>query len=407
MDPSILVLRNARVLDVRTGEYNQTDVVMNEGKIVSIGKGAALPTKAEELDLSGKYLIPGLIDGHVHVTAPIADLGGTESMSPTYVGVVAAKAMNGMLSRGFTTVRDAGGADFGLALAQEQGLISGPRLRYCGTAISQTGGHGDFRVPGINSRAHSCTSVGRVVDGVPAVREAARDELRKGAHHIKIMASGGIASPTDRMDSTQFSASEIAAVVEEAEAANRYVAAHAYTARAVNRCLELGVRSIEHGNLIDQSSVDLFLKHDAYLAMTLSTHWAIGEEGRDYGMSQENWLKIGSIFEDGLEALHLADKAGVNLVYATDLLSGMQRYQGYEFKFRARVQSNLDVLRSATVTAAAMMQEAGHIGELVEGAVADALILDSDPLEDIDVLASFAERRGKIVQGGKLLDKVL
>jgi len=312
-----------------------------------------------------------------------------------------------MLSRGFTTVRDAGGADFGLALAQEQGLISGSRLRYCGTAISQTGGHGDFRAPGINSRTHCCTSVGRVVDGVPAVREAARDELRKGAHHIKIMASGGIASPTDRMDSTQFSATEIAAVVEEAEAANRYVAAHAYTARAVNRCLELGVRSIEHGNLIDQSSVDLFLKHDAYLAMTLSTHWAIGEEGRDYGMSQENWLKIGSIFEDGLEALRLADKAGVNLVYATDLLSGMQRYQGYEFKFRARVQSNLDVLRSATVTAAAMMQEVGHIGELVEGAVADALILDSDPLEDIDVLASFAERRGRVVQGGKLLDEVL
>lgn len=401
MSTATLVLRNAQVLDVRTGNYTQADVAMDGDRILEISQHIVAPDSAEEMVLTGKYLVPGLIDGHVHVTAPIADLGGTETLSPTYVGIEGARAMNNMLRRGFTTIRDNGGADFGFALAQEEGLFKGPRLRFCGTAISQTGGHGDFRVPGVNSRTQCCSSVGRVADGIPAVREAVRDELRKGAHHIKIMASGGIASPTDRMDSTQFSVSEIRAIVEEATAANRYVAAHAYTARAVNRCLESGVRSIEHGNLIDESSVELFRKHDAYLAMTLSTHWAIGKEGKQYGMSHEQWLKIGSIFEDGLAALRLATDGGVNIVYATDLLSGMQQYQGYEFSIRARVQSNLQVLQSATAIAAEMMQESGHLGELVEGAVSDAVIVDTDPLEDIEVLAKFEERGGIVIQGGK------
>lgn len=403
MNASPLKLRNARVLDVRTGEYRETDVVAHEGRIASIGEAGALPAGTETIDLTGKYLIPGLIDGHVHVAAPTANLGSIETMSPSYVGLVAARTMREMLGRGFTSVRDAGGADFGLADAQREGLITGSRLFYCGTAISQTGGHGDFRVAGENREVRCCPSVGRIVDGVPAVREAVRDELRKGAHHIKIMASGGVASPTDRMDSTQFSEEEIAAIVEEADAANRYVAAHAYTARAVNRCLELGVRSIEHGNLIDQSSVDLFLEKDAFLVMTLATHWALTDEGREFGMSEASWRKVGSIFEQGLEALQLAAAGGVKTVYATDLLGGMQRHQNHEFAIRTRVQSNLDVLRSATVTAAEMVQAEGELGELVEGAYADALILDADPLEDIDVLSRFTDRGGRVIQNGRLV----
>lgn len=403
MNSSLLVLRSARVLDVRSGEYREADVVMNGGKIESVGAAGTLPAGAEQLDLSGKYLLPGLIDGHVHVAAPTADLGAIETMSPTYVGALAARTMTEMLRRGFTSVRDAGGADFGLARAQEQGLITGSRLFYCGTALSQTGGHGDFRVAGVNARSHCCSSVGRIADGVSEVRAAARDELRKGATHLKIMASGGVASPTDRMDSTQFSEEEIAAIVEEAEAANRYVAAHAYTARAVNRCLRLGVRSIEHGNLIDQSSVDLFVEKDAFLVMTLSTHWALVDEGREYGMSEESWRKVGSIFEEGLDALRLAYAGGVSVVYATDLLGGMQRHQNYEFDIRARVQSNLDVIRSATLLAAEMLQRTGELGEISEGAAADAIVLDADPLEDLDVLTKFAERGGRVIQSGRLV----
>lgn len=403
MNASSLVLRNARVLDVRSGEYREADVVMNDGRIESIGTAGSLPSGAEELDLTGKYLLPGLIDGHVHVAAPTASLGSIETLSPTYVGLLAGRTMREMLGRGFTTVRDAGGGDFGLAQAQEEGLITGSRLFFSGTALSQTGGHGDFRVAGDNAHAHCCTSVGRVADGVPAVREAARDELRKGATQIKIMASGGVASPTDRMDSTQFSEEEIAAIVEEAEAANRYVMAHAYTPRAVNRCLELGVRSIEHGNLIDQSSVDLFLEKDAYLVMTLSTHWALTDEGRKFGMPEESLRKVGSIFEDGLNSLRLAYEGGVKIVFATDLLSGMQRHQNFEFDIRARVQSNLDVIRSATVVAAEMMQQEGQLGELVEGALADAVILESDPIENIDVLTHFVDRGGRVIQAGKLI----
>ncbi|WP_449276981.1 amidohydrolase family protein [Leucobacter sp. GX24907] len=403
MTASPLILRNARVLDVRSGEYREADVVMNEGRIESIGSAGSLPAEAEEVNAAGKYLLPGLIDGHVHVAASTAALGALETMSPSYVGLTASRMMKQMLRRGFTSVRDAGGGDFGLARAQEEGLITGSRLFYSGSALSQTGGHGDFRDAGDNSRVHCCSHVGRIADGVPAVREAAREEIRKGATQIKIMASGGIASLTDRIDSTQFSAEEISAAVEEAEAANLYVMAHAYTPRAVNRCLELGVRSIEHGNRIDQSSIDLFLEKDAYLVPTLSTHWALVDEGLKFGMPRDAWEKVGTIFEEGLENTRLAAQAGVNIAFATDLLGGMQRHQGYEFEIRARVQSNLDVVRSATVVAAEMMQQSGQLGELVEGAVADAVLLDSDPLADISVLSNFEERGGQVIQAGVLV----
>ncbi|GAA2848030.1 metal-dependent hydrolase family protein [Nonomuraea rubra] len=399
-----LLLRNALLLDVRTGEYTEADLRCADGRIAETGTGLTAPDGTRVLDLAGARVVPGLIDAHVHVTASTANLGTLGSMSPSYVAAHSARIMSDMLSRGFTTVRDASGADFGLADAQAEGLVRGPRLLFCGKGLSQTGGHADFRGRGehLKDDHPCCAGVGRVADGVDAVRTAARDELRKGAHHIKLMASGGVASPTDRIDSTQYSMDELRAAVEEAEAANRYVAAHAYTARAVNRALEAGVRSIEHGNLIDDTSVELFLRHEAYLVPTLVTYWALKEEGREFGLPERSWRKVDEVLDAGLVALERAARGGVRLAYGTDLLGGMHRHQNQEFRLRAEVQRPIDVLRAATTGAAELVGLAGEIGTLAVGAHADLLVLDGDPLEDIGVLADPGHVR-HVVQAGALV----
>ncbi|MFG1696157.1 amidohydrolase family protein [Nonomuraea sp. NPDC049309] len=399
-----LLLRNALLLDVETGEYAEADLRCADGRIAETGRGLTAPDGTRVIDVAGARVVPGLIDAHVHVTASSADLGSLRSQPPSYVTAHAARIMGDMLSRGFTTVRDASGADFGLADAQAEGLIRGPRLLFCGKGLSQTGGHADFRGRGehLDDDHPCCAGVGRVADGVDAVRAAARDELRKGAHHIKVMASGGVASPTDRIDSTQYSMDELRAAVEEAEAANRYVAAHAYTARAVNRALEAGVRSIEHGNLIDDSSVELFLRHDAFLVPTLVTYWALKEEGREFGLSASSWRKVDDVLEAGIVALERAARGGVRLAYGTDLLGGMHRHQNQEFRLRAEVQRPLDVLRAATTGAAELVGLTGEIGTLAVGARADLLVLDGDPLEDIGVLADPVHIR-HVVQSGLLV----
>ncbi|GAA3534330.1 amidohydrolase family protein [Nonomuraea rosea] len=399
-----LLLRNALLLDMDSGEYAEGDLRCADGRIVETGHGLSAPDGTRVIDVAGAPVVPGLIDAHVHVTASTANLGSLGSMSPSYVAAHSARIMGDMLSRGFTTVRDASGADFGLADAQAEGLIRGPRLLFCGKGLSQTGGHADFRGRGehLQDDHPCCAGVGRIADGVDAVRAAARDELRKGAHHIKVMASGGVASPTDRIDSTQYSMDELRAVVDEATAANRYVAAHAYTARAVDRALEAGVRSIEHGNLIDDHSVELFLRHEAYLVPTLVTYWALKEEGLAFGLPERSWRKVDEVLEAGLVALERAARGGVRLAYGTDLLGGMHRHQNHEFRLRREVQQPIDVLRAATTGAAELTGMAGELGTLAVGAHADLLVLDGDPLADIGVLADPAHIR-HVVQAGAIV----
>ncbi|NBH10896.1 amidohydrolase family protein [Amycolatopsis sp. SID8362] len=398
-----LVLRNARLLDPLSGEYTEGDLRCDSGRIVETGPGLSAPD-VRSIDVRGAVVLPGLVDAHVHVTASTADLGSLPATSPSYVAAHSARTMSRMLDRGFTTVRDASGADYGLADAQSEGLFRGPRLLFCGRALSQTGGHGDSRTRGANAKDDHpcCAGLGRVADGVDAVRTAARDELRKGAHHIKVMASGGVASPTDRIDSTQYSAAELTAIVEEATAANRYVAAHAYTARAVNRALELGIRSIEHGNLLDDRSVSLFLSQDAYLVPTLVTYWALKEEGREHGLPESSWRKVDEVLGAGLAALERAARGGVKIVYGTDLLGGMHRHQNHEFRLRGEVQTPLEVIRSATSTAADLVNLTGEIGTLAVGAHADLLVVAGDPLADVGVLAE-PKNFSYIVQGGEVV----
>ena len=399
-----LVLANAQVLDVEAGTYTEGTVVAEGGRIVQVdGSAPAGGSDAEVVDVAGAFVLPGLIDCHVHVTAATAALAELRTWSPSYVAAHAARSMRAMLGRGFTTVRDVGGADFGLARAQREGLIAGPRLLFGGKALSQTGGHGDDRGPGATAYdGHTCCSgLGQVADGVDEVRRAARNVLRTGAHHIKVMASGGVASPTDRVDSFGYSMDELRAAVEEAESANRYVAAHAYTAPAIRRALEAGIRTIEHGNLIDEETIKLVTEKQAFVVMNLVTYWALTQEGREHGLSQESYDKVADVLDAGYRALEMADRAGLPVPYGTDLLGGMQHHQNREFEIRGEMQKPLAVVRAATSVAARLARMEGEIGCVAPGAHADLLVVENDPLEDIGVLGR-PERFCHVIQGGRL-----
>ncbi|GAB3210524.1 amidohydrolase family protein [Marinactinospora endophytica] len=385
-----VLFTDANLIDPEAGTARPGSwLLVRDGLIADHGTGTAPGADADVIDLAGASLLPGLVDAHVHVTALSADLGSVSDRAPSYVAAYAARALSDMLRRGFTTVRDVGGGDHGLADAMADGLFVGPRLIFGGKALSQTGGHGDFRPRGrhVHDDHACCPGAAIVCDGPVAFRKAAREQLRTGAHHVKIMLSGGVASPTDRIDSVQSADDEIRAVVEEAEAANRYVTGHAYTARAVNRGLRLGVRCIEHGNLIDESSLDLFREHDAYLVPTLVTYQELARQGARNGLPRESQDKVDTVLARGLDALRMAHEAGVNLVFGTDLLGGMQAHQNEEFAIRAQVQPAPAVLRSATVTAARLLGLEGRIGTVRPGAHADLIVVDGDPLQDVTVLA--------------------
>ncbi|QUH06022.1 amidohydrolase family protein [Saccharopolyspora erythraea] len=397
-----LVLRNAHLLDVESGTYREADLVCADGRIAESDGRAAGFAAATEIDLRGAYVLPGLIDAHVHVAGITADTTALRGWSPSYIAAGAVRNMGAMLDRGFTTVRDVGGADYGFAAAQVDGLIRGPRLIFGGKALSQTGGHGDKRPAGIRVYDDHpfCGGSSRVADGVDGVRLAARDELRRGAHHIKVMASGGVASPTDHIDSTQYSMDELRAIVDEAGAAGRYVTVHAYPPAAINRALEAGVRCVEHGNLLDDRGVQLLVERNAYLVPTLVTYWALQREGMDHGLPQSSWDKVAQVLEGGLAALERAVRGGVNVVFGTDLLGGMQPYQREEFRIRAEVQKPLDIVRSATTVAADLLRMPGEIGTLASGAHADLVVLDTDPLADITALTKPLRL---VVQAGEIV----
>ncbi len=398
-----IIFTNALVLDADKGALTgECNVRVEDGRIAAISAAPLRASGAQVFDLKGRTLMPGLCDAHVHVTAVTPDFAALRHWSPSYVTARAAEVLEGMLMRGFTTVRDAGGADYGLAAAVDEGYLTGPRILFCGKALSQTGGHGDMRRPGEHGlgECFCCAGLGHVCDGITEVRRAARNEIRKGANQIKIMASGGVSSPTDRISNLQFSIEEIAAIVAEAEAAGLYVMAHAYTADAVNRALTCGVRSIEHGNLIDGDSIDLFRKTGAYLVPTLSTYHALWDEGIEAGLPADMHGKIAEVMDAGMAALERADRSGVKIAYGTDLLGSMHRHQSNEFALRAQVQAADVIIRSATTVAAELFGLAGEIGVVAEGARADLLVVDGNPLEDLTLLQDQGRHMKAILKDG-------
>lgn len=400
-----LVFQNAQVLVPKSGTLRPgCTVVVEDGRIREVQEGSRQIAADRLIDLRGAVLMPGLIDCHVHLTVVASDVWAMSEWSPYYVAARAGRVSQAMLQRGFTTVRDTGGCDFGLATAIEEGYLEGPRVVYGGRMLSQTGGAGEVRSPGrVVYDAHPQTpALATICDGVTEVRRAAREEIRKGASHIKMYLSGAVDAPSDRVDATQFSLEEIRAVVEEAEAANIYVAGHAYTSRAINRGLECGVRTIEHGNLMDESTPTLMLEKGAFYVPTLVTYHALARYGSAEGVPQEALDKLPPVQEGGMHALELCHRAGVSIAYGSDLLAEMHREQSLEFTIRAEVQPAADIIRSATTVGASLLRREGQLGQVAEGALADLLVVDANPLDDIRVLSDPERHLRMIMKGGRI-----
>ena len=403
--PGRLLVTGARLLHPEQGELaDNTWIEIADGRIAATGTGRApaAPDDVRVLDTRGAAVLPGLIDAHVHLLVTSLDPIERASWTPGYATVRALREAGRMLRRGFTTVRDVGGADHGMARALDEGLLPGPRLVFGGKALSQTGGHGDSRPLSDDSVACCQHQPGfaRIADGVDAVRAAARDEFRKGAQHLKMLLSGGVASPHDAVSTVQYTDDEIRAAVTEAENYNSYVTVHAYHPRGINRALRAGVRCVEHGNLLDDETLELLRAHDAFLVPTLVTYEQLAAVGRQHGLGEASYRKIDDVRDAGLAALDKAHQAGVNLVYGSDLLGPMHAHQLDEFTLRAQVQPNVDLIRSATTTAARLLRKEGEIGTLAVGAHADLLIVDGNPLDDISVLTKPEKFLRHVVKGG-------
>ena len=405
---SMTVIQGGNVLDLVQGVLLEHHHVVIEGeRIVEVTDRPVDYPNARVIDARGKTVMPGFIDCHVHVLAANANLGANAGQPNILAAIRALPIMQAMLSRGFTSVRDAGGADWALMQAVATGLVPGPRMFPSGKALSQTGGHGDFRPRGDLLEPCSCCfrtgAIARVVDGVDAVRLAVREEIQKGATQIKIMASGGVASPADPISNTQYSEDEIRAIVGEAEAANTYVMAHAYTARAIARAVRCGVRTIEHGNLVDAAAAQLMHEHGAFVVPTLVTYDALARHGAQFGLPPDSVAKVASVQRAGRESLEIYARAGVPMGFGSDLLGEMHAFQCGEFRIRADVLGNLEALRSATSVAADIVNMKGELGVIAAGAIADVLVLDGNPLADIGVVAHDGERVEYVLQRGKVV----
>ncbi|MBU6500133.1 MAG: amidohydrolase family protein [Rhodospirillales bacterium] len=406
------VFHGGRLLDPRQdGLLEGMEVLVEGGVVREVSDRPIRAAGATRVDLRGRTLMPGLIDAHIHIVLTEVNLRMLSDVPLTLLAAKGATAMRAMLMRGFTTLRDTGGADYGMKAAVEQGHFEGPRLFIAGQAISQTGGHGDQRSRTQSGFSCACCNglawTGRVADGVPDMIKAVRDELRKGADHIKIMVSGGVASPSDPLESLQYRMDEIEAAVEEAERWGSYVCAHAYSARAIERAVRGGVRTIEHGNLIDAPTAALMAERGAFIVPTLVAYDALKRRGTQYGLSEYSLSKNEMVLEGGLRSLELCRAAGVAIGFGSDLLGQLQNDHCNEFTIRGQVMRPQEVIRSATLVNARILRQEGRLGELVAGAHADLLVVDGDPYADLSVFLGDGAHIPAIMLGGRFVKNEL
>ena len=400
-----ILFKNANLLDPHADGLQGGVSVLVEGESIrEVSAKQIKAAKADVIDCKGRTLMPGLIDCHVHVMLSEVNIRYLEAIPLTMMTVRAAALARAMIDRGFTTVRDTGGADWGMRDGLAQGLLPGPRMFIAGRAIGPTGGHSDARRrTDTGSPCKCCNAMNfcmEIVDGADAVRAAVREQLRQGADQIKIMVSGGVASPYDPLDSRQFSLEEIRAAVEEAEAFGRYAQAHAYTAEAITRAVGQGVRTVEHGNLIDEKSAALMKEKGAYLVANLVTYYAMRERAKDFGMSDEMLAKNDLVIDGGLKSLEICKRAGVPVGYGSDLLGQLQVDQSREFLFRREVLSPIEIIRQATLVGAEIVRMPGKLGVVKAGAFADLLVVDGDPIKKLELLTGQGENLSVIMKAG-------
>ncbi len=393
-----LSIINATVFDGVADDLTEGAVHIADGRITAVG-GPPQPAD-RTIDARGRTVLPGLIDAHCHAYGFSLSMLEMESLPLSYVALMAAKRLAASLSRGFTTVRDPSGGDAGLDRAIREGILPSPRYLWTGAALSQTGGHGDVRaadsdVCGCNS--HTC----EVVDGVENLRVAVRERLRRGAHAIKIMASGGVVSLTDPIRVPQYSPEEIQVVTSEAARRGSYVAAHAYSPEAIMHAIGNGVRTIEHGNLLDAPTAAAMAAAGAFLVPTLAAYDAMDRRGADVGMTPVQQEKNREVLEAGRQAVKHAREAGVRVGFGTDLMGRLENEQLNGLRLQVEVDGALTALKSATSVNADLLGR-DDLGRIAPGGVADLLIVDGDPLRSPSVLWGDESAR-TVVQGGVVL----
>ena len=402
-----ILFKNAGLLDPRADAIERGVSVLVEGDAIrEVSAKTIKAPHADVIDCGGRTLMPGLIDCHVHAMLSEVNIRQLEVIPLTMMTVRAASLVRAMIDRGFTTVRDTGGADWGLRDGIAQGHLPGPRMFIAGRAIGPTGGHSDARRrtdtgTGACKCCNAMTFCLEIADGADAVRVAVREQLRQGADQIKIMVSGGVASPYDPLDSRQFTLEEIGAAVEEASAFGRYTQAHAYTPEAITRAVSQGVRTVEHGNLIDEPSAKLMKKNGAFLVANLVAYYAMRERAKEFGMTSDMLAKNDLVIDGGLKSLEICKRAGVPVGYGSDLLGQLQVDQSREFMLRREVLSPIEIIRQATLVGAEIVRMPGKLGVVAPGAFADILVVDGDPIKKLELLTGQGEHLSVIMKAGR------
>ncbi len=409
-----LLLHNATLIDGAGADPRHgASVLVEDGRIARVASASEIrrPSDGRWLDLEGMTLMPGLTDAHVHFG--LVGLNGGSNRSDddnlvTYVlGVI--ENIELALQEGFTTVRDAAGLDPAFARAVEQGLIKGPRILPSGSALSQTGGHGDHRnrydegpqraIPGVLAAT-------ALVDGVDAVRAAARQQLRLGATQIKMMASGGVMSQMDKLESVQFSVEEISAAVHEARAAGTYVLAHCHTSPSMNNVLDAGVRSIEHGSILDEATARRVARQGAFIVPTLLVIEELARSPEAQGVSHYSQTKLAQVRDQMPLSVGVAMRAGVSLGSGSDILGARQSGRGGELALKAKVMGPMAAIVSATQTNARLFNLEERIGVVREGMEADMIAVAGDPMSDIELMSD-AANIPLVVKGGEVVKDCL
>ncbi len=411
-----LAIRSVNVFDsVAALIAGPMDVAVRDGLITSLTPAGSTELAAEvEINGTGKTLMPGLIDAHWHTafTAIPADIAQLRELGYLFASAVAGARQT--LLRGFTTVRDLGGPVFGIKQAIDEGAILGPRIYPSGGFISQTGGHGDFRLlneapRGVAGHLSYPEIIGAAViaDGEAEVLRGAREMLRRGASQIKLMAGGGCGSAFDPIDVTQYTEAEMRAAVQAAENWGTYVTVHAYTPRAIRTAVAAGVRCIEHGHLIDEDTVALLAEHDIW--------WCLQpflDDQDTAPLPPANRSKFLQVAAGTDLAYRLAKKHQVKVAFGTDNLfdTALRSRHGAQLAKLTRWYTPAEVLQQATIRNAELLAMSGprnpypgRLGVIAEGATADLILIDGDPIADISLITRPEEAFTAIIKDGRLV----
>jgi len=409
----ITLVANGELLDTESMTVvGARHVVLDGDRVADITETRPSGHVDYEIDARGAFVLPGFIDAHVHHVITTMDFARLQRLSTVELSLGMARLAEATVRRGFTTVRDTGGDVAGLVRAIDAGLCDGPRIVRAGRAISQTGGHGDFTpnstgadlgAGGLCACQVRSNTLSHVADGPDAVRTAVRTELRDGSDFIKIMSSGGVASPTDPFDAVQYTADEVQAVTIETDHRHTYTTAHAYQPDAISQAIENGVRCIEHGNLINAPIAARMAALGVTMVPTLVTYKAMSEIGAKSGMPQRNLDKNDGVYELGRHSIDVAKAAAVDLGFGTDLLGEAQSWQNQEFAIRAELEPAVDVLTSMYRVNARLCHLEGSVGVLTPGASADVVVSAVNPLENLAALADPDAVLSAVIARGRVI----